>query len=171
MPAYRRTKFTCAYAEPTPRPRAPRVPKKHRKDMTQEERDEEDIQKLVNKNKRELQKEWEATLAPATQSPTFYWPAGTRGLYPSDAKRVYKLTPKEMDTLKREHIQNSPKSIVRLSDVLDLAKRKHEKLEMELPPFVDPVVGYGMIHTRCSGGARRTKATWGIASSSIYSRY
>lgn len=78
MPAYRRTKFTCAYAEPTPRPRAPRVPKKPRKDMTQEERDEEDIKKLVNKSKRELKKEWEATLAPATQSPTFYWPAGTR---------------------------------------------------------------------------------------------
>ncbi|KAJ7837328.1 hypothetical protein B0H14DRAFT_2589193 [Mycena olivaceomarginata] len=145
MPAYRRTKFTCAYAEPTPRPSRPsrsqEAPEGHDPRGTRRR----GYKKLVNKSKRELKKEWEATLVPATQSPTFYWPAGTRGLYPSDAKRVYKLTPKEMDTLKREHIQNSPKSIVRLSDVLDLAKRKHEKLEMGLPPFVDPVVGYGCI--------------------------
>ncbi|KAJ8079803.1 hypothetical protein PM082_016625 [Marasmius tenuissimus] len=90
-----------------------------------------------------------------------------KGLYKSEAKSLYKLTLKEIETLRAEHIQCSPKTFVRLEDVTALAKRKAEFFE---EPFQEkPWFMVSCIHTKHQDNGRRTKTNW-TGTTSSYSR-
>ncbi|KAL0563933.1 hypothetical protein V5O48_018125 [Marasmius crinis-equi] len=163
MPAYRR-KMACAYANESTA-KKPRV-SKPKVVLTEEEKIDKKIQQELNKIKRERKKEWEAQLVPAVVNEQFRWPADTKGLYKSEAKSLYKLTPKEIETLRAEHIACSPKTFVRLEDVTALAKRKAEFFD---EPFQEvPWYRIGCLHTKYQDNGRRTKTNWSGTTS--YSR-
>ncbi|EJD41404.1 hypothetical protein AURDEDRAFT_127128 [Auricularia subglabra TFB-10046 SS5] len=153
MPAYRTQKrFRCAFASPEPAAKKPRAPKKV---LSPEE-------KAANALTRDKKKAWEATLAPAPENDSIVWPKGTVGMFPNDAKTAFKLTPKEIATLRREHVQNSRKSFVRLADVEDLARRKHIALGGSADDYTPPSRWSLSTHTRSSDDARRVQTNWGI---------
>ncbi|KZV85930.1 hypothetical protein EXIGLDRAFT_725383, partial [Exidia glandulosa HHB12029] len=143
MPAHRSSKSRCAFASPPPakKPRAPR------KVVSAEE-------KTANALVREKKKAWEATLVPPKADPGFTWPQGTVGMFPSDAKTAFKLTPKEIDTLRREEIQGSRKSFVSLADVKNLARRKHLALHGKDVEYVPPSDWQVSTHTRQNDSTR-----------------
>ncbi|EJD41408.1 hypothetical protein AURDEDRAFT_169570 [Auricularia subglabra TFB-10046 SS5] len=153
MPAHRKQKpFRCAFATPEPVVTKPRAP---RRVLSAEE-------KAANALMRERKKEWEATLVPAPENERFRWPKGTVAMFPSDAKKAFKLTPREIDTLKREHVQNSFKSFVRLADVEDLARRKHIALAGSPDDYTPPPSWSLLTHTRINDDAHRYQTNWGI---------
>ncbi|ESK82615.1 hypothetical protein Moror_11233 [Moniliophthora roreri MCA 2997] len=167
MPAFRR-KMCCAFAEDKPKPKRASKP---RPVLTPEEKADKMIQRELNRIMREKKKEWEATLVPAVVDESFRWPVNTKGLYPSEAKSLYKLTPKEIQTLKAEHIAASPKSFVRLEDVTALTRRKHEALNKDTgEPLVEiPWYMVSCLHTKLQDNGRRTKTNW-TGTTSSYSR-
>ncbi|KAI5120073.1 hypothetical protein M0805_002634 [Coniferiporia weirii] len=121
MPAYRRQKLSCASLETSPKPKRQRKP---RKEMTEEEKEEAELLRLERKVKKEAKARWEASLPqPWVPVRDFCWPAGTLGMYKSDAERTYDLTDKDLSTLRYESIQGSPKTFFSHRHVKQLALR------------------------------------------------
>ncbi|KAF7351127.1 hypothetical protein MSAN_01675200 [Mycena sanguinolenta] len=120
MPAYR-TKMRCAYADPLLTEKKPRAP---RKQLTPEEKEEAKIKRAANKAVRENKVEWEAGLKMWAGDERMSWPLGTLALFKSDAKRAFKLTDADLNTLPRESIACSPKTYYALKDVQALVRRK-----------------------------------------------
>ncbi|KAF9259961.1 hypothetical protein L218DRAFT_628218 [Marasmius fiardii PR-910] len=158
MPAHRRT-ITCANVEPYPKTVKFRV----KVVLTKEEKEEKELEKMFNRAKGALKKQWEATLVPANRDERFRWPLNTQGLYKSEAKSLYKFTPKEIATLRAEHIACSHKSFVRLEDVTELARRKAEFLQREFKEILlDQIPN---LREKFQDDGRRITTNWARTSS------
>ncbi|KAJ7618215.1 hypothetical protein DFH06DRAFT_1107312 [Mycena polygramma] len=118
MPAYR-SKMCCAYsAEP--------APKRARKVLTEDEKEDAKFKREVNNMLKENRGEWEATLPKAwvEGAMTFRHPAGTHVMFKSDAKKAFGLTEAEILTIPHESIPSSPKTYFALADAKALQQRK-----------------------------------------------
>lgn len=85
------------------------------------------------------------------------------------AKRVFGLTQTDVESLRIECIQNSPKRFVSADDAEALAKRKYEFFHGPGSGvnYVSPVNiwnSYDLTHTKRENNGRRTKTNWGIHS-------
>ncbi|KAF7978466.1 hypothetical protein HWV62_45585 [Athelia sp. TMB] len=161
MPAYRRGRMACAYADPAPK--KPRAPKKQ---LTEEEKEDAAIKREINKLMRESKKDWEATLKPWKGDERMAWSLNTLALFKSDAKKAFSLTEDEIMTLPRENIAASPKSYFALKDVQALAKRKFEAGALLEDPNDDPsVLDRAGVRKKYQDNGRRNKGNWTDVSS------
>ncbi|KAI0310679.1 hypothetical protein OF83DRAFT_839404 [Amylostereum chailletii] len=137
MPAYRRTKSLCAYADPYDLPSSPKVkkPRAPPKKLTPEEREEKKALAAEKKAVSERKKEWEATLTPWAVDTSVRFALNTMAMFKSDARAAYSLTEKEMLTLRHECIPGSAKTFFACVDVGQLALRKAKFFD---PSFVIP---------------------------------
>ncbi|KAF8967928.1 hypothetical protein BDZ97DRAFT_1916501 [Flammula alnicola] len=140
MPASRSKKYArcIGYQEEVVKAPKARQPKKA---LTEQEKEDAEIQKTVRKTTREAKKQWEETLVPWTPNNGFRFPIGTMALYKSDAKSAYSVTEKEMLTLRYESIPGSAKTFFAQEDVKNLARRKFEAGANKLDVRYDQVKG------------------------------
>ena len=76
MPRAYRPRIRCAFAEPVAKPK--RQPAKKRSEMTEDEKLDADMKRIVRKALKEAKEEWEKALPkPWNGSGTFMWPTGT----------------------------------------------------------------------------------------------
>ncbi|KAK1235312.1 hypothetical protein PQX77_001470 [Marasmius sp. AFHP31] len=155
-PKYQR-RILCAYADPKPKPK-PRKSRKPKNLFSEDNEVTREMTRIINKANREKKKEWQATLVAAEVDPKFSWPEGTKGLYKSEAKAVFKFTEKEVLTLRAEHIAGSSKSFVSLDDANNLAARRAEFFEERFVP-----VPYYMVpesHSKTKVTKRNFRTNW-----------
>ncbi|KAJ8079806.1 hypothetical protein PM082_016628 [Marasmius tenuissimus] len=148
----------CAYADPKPQPKSKKS--KTPKNLFSEDDDvTREMTRDINKAIREKKREWRATLVAAEVNRKFSWPEGTKGLYKTEAKNLFKFTEKEVLTLRAEHTaMGAPKSFVSLDDANDLAARKAEFFEERFVPIPDYKIPY--IHKKTKVTKHNFKTNW-----------
>ena len=78
------------------------------------------------------------------------------------AKRAFKFTPKDIETLKREEIQASSKSFVSFADAENLARRKYIALNGSDEGYRALTRWEVDTHTRSTDDPRCVQTNWGI---------
>ncbi|KAI0051479.1 hypothetical protein FA95DRAFT_1554571 [Auriscalpium vulgare] len=126
MPASRRQKMRCAYADPYEAPVKAKKPRAPPKKLTPEEKEEK--QKLAAEKKAHAakKKEWETALTPWVVDKDVRFSIGTLAMFKSDAKAAYGLTEKDILSIRHECIPNSLKTFFACADVGALALRKQK---------------------------------------------
>ncbi|KAL1947023.1 hypothetical protein VTO73DRAFT_13984 [Trametes versicolor] len=159
-PSYRR-RVHCAYAEPA---KPARKPAKKRSEMSELEKMEVDAKRIARKQIKDAKDEWEKTLPKPWNGPShFSWPAGTAGIYKSDAKKSFGLTDKDIETLPHEAIQCSPKTFYALAGVSKLAAAKFAANALPAEFVAPGAPKGGMVRFFKKGDAnpnRRVRTNW-----------
>ncbi|KAJ7481044.1 hypothetical protein B0H11DRAFT_2193590 [Mycena galericulata] len=109
--------------------------------------------KLKPPGLRALQKEWKASLKPWVKDPKFVHPDGTWTVSKTDAKKKFKLDDDDLATLPcelRPSDQYLPMQLYSYNQLMDLAKRKCDKLRRQLE--VDGLVYHYHSGSSQSGG-------------------
>ncbi|KAK7056096.1 hypothetical protein R3P38DRAFT_3305034 [Favolaschia claudopus] len=137
--------------EDSPIPKLPKA-RPPKKVLTAEEKEEAKAQRAANKVLREKRTEWEASLPPPfQQSSSFKHSAGTLVTFKTDAKRVFGLSERDMETLRYEACPWSIKQYYALADVRALQRRKFSAGAL---PSMELKGHLRVLETLSSGGHR-----------------